>query len=576
MPTDIISGMLKFVLCVLLTQFGKTFQAIRKIMSHFEFDAVKGRSLHMVFTMNTLLNNNQFAKRLKLIENTYGKGSVVIFASKYKGDLYEHIKTLPELRARCATLNECPRVVVMCSNKYRFDNGIKFLRMLNDGSILTHVKRVFAYYDELHKYINDVLRAQIEEIHSFDCVHEILGLTATPFNVWDSTSFWGKIKMMYFTDFNEDDYCGFKDMTFKIVDDFSFEDMPSYTQFGNKRSNVITLKFILHCINKCPQILASGSRVFIPGHVHKLSHFSIRDLILKLAPQALVVVLNGKEKSLTYIDYNEVKSVDVSSSDEEVCTTIAKKINSLGLDGRPLVITGFLCVGMGQTLTHQDLGSFTHAIIGHTDLSLDDIYQLFGRITGRMGKWANYCKTIVYCPKVSMLRFRAAEHLARNMALCFNDGVATKKDYMAPLLLMGEAGSSALQSIPSPKVVKPVKAPGVELNRAIYDFGAPEYDNEEAANEFWKSIGGTARIVKMNEQGYYVCSRTKANEVLTYKQVTDLYSPEKGVNMSEPVADLAEGRTLIRRYVCYKDITQKIPTFIIRWITRKRLTNSIV
>lgn len=564
--------MLKFVLCVLLTQFGKTFQAIRNIMSHFESDSVNGRSLHIVFTMNTLLNNNQFAKRLKLIENNYGKGSVVIFASKYKGDLYEHIKTLAELIARCSNLNQCPRVVVMCSNKYRFDNGIEFLRLLNDGTILSHVRRVFAYYDELHKYINDILRAQIAEIHTFDCVHEIVGLTATPYNIWDSSLLWNRFKMMYFTDFNEEDYCGFNDMTFNLVEDYSFEHMPSYTQFGNKLSNVITLNFILHCISNNPQILAAGSRVFIPGHVHKISHFSIRELVLKLVPQSLVVVLNGKEKTLTYIDNTEVKSIDVSSADEEVCTTIARTIERYGLSNRPLVITGFLCVGMGQTLTHQELGPFTHAIIGHTDLSLDDIYQLFGRITGRMRNWPNYCKTIVYCPKSSMLRFRAAEHLARNMALCFNGGVSTKKDYMSPLLLMGEAGSSALQSIPSAKPVKQIRT---ELDRTLYEFGSPEFNTEDEANAFWKSIGGATRKAKMNDDGYYTCAKTKANEVLTYKQISDLCSPEKGTNMSESVSNLEAGKMLIRRYVCYKDISKKIPTFIIRWIRRKGLENTV-
>jgi hypothetical protein len=162
------------------------------------------------------------------------------------------------------------------------------------------------------------------------------------------------------------------------------------------------------------------------------------------------------------------------------------------------------------------------------------------------------------------------------MALCFNDGIASKKDYMAPLLLMGEAGSSALQSIPSPKIIKPMKATSVELDRAIYDFGASEFDNEDDANTFWKSLGGSPHNVKMNATGYYVCAKSKAKEVLTYKQVTDLYSPEKGTNMSKSVTNLVEDRPLIRRYVCYKDITKKIPTFIIRWIKRKRLTNSIV
>ena len=44
---------------------------------------------------------------------------------------------------------------------------------------------------------------------------------------------------------------------------------------------------------------------------------------------------------------------------------------------RPLVITGFIKVGMGQTLPHESLGPFTSAIFGHIDLLNDDMYQLF-------------------------------------------------------------------------------------------------------------------------------------------------------------------------------------------------------
>ena len=105
----------KFILCVLLTQLGKTFTAISKILAEIEQDYNLQRSIHIIFTMNTLLNNRQFAKRLETIENTYGKGSICVFTSKYDGK-YKHVKNRLELQGLCADESTCPRVVVMCSN----------------------------------------------------------------------------------------------------------------------------------------------------------------------------------------------------------------------------------------------------------------------------------------------------------------------------------------------------------------------------------------------------------------------------------------------------------------------------
>ena len=88
---NIIESTSKFILCVLLTQLGKTFTAISKIMAEIRQDNDLGRSIHIIFTMNTLLNNKQFAKRLETIEKTYGKGSICVFSSKYDGK-YKHVK----------------------------------------------------------------------------------------------------------------------------------------------------------------------------------------------------------------------------------------------------------------------------------------------------------------------------------------------------------------------------------------------------------------------------------------------------------------------------------------------------
>lgn len=92
----------KFILCVLLTQLGKTFTAINRIITEIEQDGEFGRSIHIVFTMNTLLNNKQFAKRLQTIENTYGKGSICVFSSKYDGK-YTHVKDRLQLQGSVST-----------------------------------------------------------------------------------------------------------------------------------------------------------------------------------------------------------------------------------------------------------------------------------------------------------------------------------------------------------------------------------------------------------------------------------------------------------------------------------------
>ena len=77
---------MKFLLCVLLTQLGKTFTAISKVRTYINEDPSEGKSIHIIFTMNTLLNNAQFASRLDSIESEHGKGSVVVFASSYDGN----------------------------------------------------------------------------------------------------------------------------------------------------------------------------------------------------------------------------------------------------------------------------------------------------------------------------------------------------------------------------------------------------------------------------------------------------------------------------------------------------------
>jgi hypothetical protein len=479
----------KFILCVLLTQLGKTFTAIEKIEREIENDVDFGRSIHIVFTMNTLLNNKQFAKRLEAIEHTYGKGSVCVFASKYEGK-YKHVNNIQGLIYSCVNKMTRPRVVVMCSNSRRYEDGVNFLKTINDpDSGLNVFSRAFAYYDELHKYINDTLREQIKDIHSFDIVKNITALTASPDRIWQPTGFWSKLRLIQLNNFDDTNYAGCGDMIFNCVDDFFASPYIRPRAFDFETMNNETIGFIKHVLDKYPDILADNTRTFIPAHIRRDGHNEVRKLVFKLRPDSVIVVINGVEKTLQYKDNGNTKTLLLASSDEEVCETISTLVIHHKLEGRPIVITGFLCVGMGQTLTHYKLGSFTSAIFGHLDLSNDEIYQLFGRITGRMKDWDKYVQTQVYCPNTTMNRCKVMEGCARNMACDHNGEVVSQEDYREPMTTtMKEIAQSAIDNLRLPKKKKQIVMKAQDNDK---DFR--EFSSQTEAIEFAKTLGANMR-----------------------------------------------------------------------------------
>jgi hypothetical protein len=462
----------KFILCVLLTQMGKTFTTIGLINERSDQDAELGRSIHLIWTMNTLLNNAQFANRLHSIDRTYGNGSVVIFASKYVGP-FKHVKNLRELQGLVLDNHTCPRVILMCSNDIRFEDGFDFINILNTN--ITNIQRAFAYYDELHKYINlnvkcrgkvekISLRERIEQIDTMGIVHGIMAMTATPDLILQKTGYWSRIQMFSLDSFNDVNYAGVGDMEFQTVDTFFPTPYIRPGPFDFEMHDTHTLGFIRHVLDAHPEILSNTARLFIPGHVRRLGHQAIRNEIFKRYPTATVVVLNGEEKTLEYFVDDDKKTIPLVSPSEEVCNTIARIVKEKRLVDRALVITGYLCVGMGQTLIEQTLGPFTSAIFSHLSLTNDDIYQLFGRCTARSKEWSNYIATNIYCPTKIMNRIIAMETCARNLAKEHNGGIITEADYYAPLGSMGEVGQAALENIREKKVkkVKPVRPTPVQ------------------------------------------------------------------------------------------------------------------
>ena len=96
-------------------------------------------------------------------------------------------------------------------------------------------------------------------------------------------------------------------------------------------------------------------------------------------PKCVVVTLNGVEKNIRYLnDEGKLVTIDLVIKSGELGDLIAGHLHENMIFARPLVITGYLCVGMGQTLVSKDLGTFTTAILGYSKITNDNLYQLFG------------------------------------------------------------------------------------------------------------------------------------------------------------------------------------------------------
>jgi len=424
----------KFNLCVLPTQMGKTFVIVNKIMESLDKDKEKGHSIHIVFTMNTLLNNKQFSNRLKHINDIYGDNAVCIFASVYKGE-YRHISKAEHLfkdPKNDKITPEMPRVIIACSNNKRFNDCFSIIHKLNEGN--TDVKRVFVYFDELHKYIKNstiTIRKHIENLNNLTIIEALYGMSASPNNIWSAnkTGFWSKIRILQINDYYDNDYMGYEDINFicDINESNKYGDIKTkkqeYIIQGFNTTEIFTINFIKNTLVKYPNILSNSSRVFIPVNIRRISHNYIREHLFNYEKSCIIIMLNGIEKNIQYKnEIDEIITIPLILNKGELGDLIADHIDTNKLKNRPIVYIGFNCVGMGQTLITERLGNFTAAIFGYNNILNDTMYQLFGRITGRFKNWKTYnSMTNVYCTQMCKNICCMMEKCAKNI-ICNHNG----------------------------------------------------------------------------------------------------------------------------------------------------------
>lgn len=556
----------KLVIYAMGTQLGKTWQVIAHIEN--ALNSTESDPICIIYTMNTLLNNKQFAHRLNHFKEIYGVNSIVIFSSKESTNEYPHVKNINELNGILTHPEsvERPKVVIMCSNPTRFNDGCgdKGLISILDKRIThstSYYNKIHIYFDELHNYINQI-RTMIEKLILLDSVASVVGTTATPGQIWCSKKEWQSFPEIDLRDINKSHYAGVLDMIWRLMDDhFDLENYRPDKPFSIKRDNDV-IDFIKHILKK-NNIINNGNYLFIPGGIRTDSHMEIRDIMFTTNSESVVIMINGKYKCVWFYKDGERNQIPLAESGE-VSDDIANILEEYELHDRPKILTGHLCIGMGQTLTSERLGNFTHSIISSIDLSNDAIYQLFGRLTGRCKTWTTYKKTIIFAPSITRDRCLAMEECVFNMMSSSGDGTVTADEYKQPMYDaidngLIRNGEHVLNNFTEPKVKKEKKPRINEDDFERCEFKSGTYDDiQKIIEERSIKCNKLPKPKEKDSRGCYIISgpgcQAKEKRAYSVKELR-IHSEEGkiGSHLDMPLSKLKSGEYSKRRYLCYEN-----------------------
>ena len=453
----------KFEVNVSMCQSGKTFITINyiaaiedrvvNILENYERD-----SLHIICAMNSKVNCAQFAARVNecIRKNAKHKpGSVVKISSdgEHHPNITEkHIPHYCDMKSVYNAINSAsieptidrPKVIVVCSNHSKFSD---LEVLVEELSRIGPARNIYIYFDEIHSYIKS-LRAFIERLHENQLVKKMIGLTATPESLFDvSSEKWRRIQIHKIKNIDYEHYVGCSDMNYAIIEPEKV-DKKELSKTGYATYYAKQVLFLHH-----ETILRNGSRVFIPADARTFTHEAIRKSVLEYNPEVVVIIINGNKRTLSVHKSGEEKVVKLDEvtveaslkgrkspektannkeqkDESEISQKIGQAIKDHSLGNRCIVVTGYLALSQGTTLAHETVGNFTHAIIGHTKCTSFQLYQLFGRLAGRIKSWTKYTKTTVYCPGSVLREVQQMEDNAKVVAVLYNGKPISYKEYV--------------------------------------------------------------------------------------------------------------------------------------------------
>ena len=405
---DFVDRPSKFKLTCRPVQSDKTFICISDIERELEMSG--GRSLQVIFTMNTITSNVQFSSRvIQTINDTYGADSIVIFNSRDERPRADASPACIQVKEFSDVLDGIyeghTRVLIMCCHATRIWKGNKgLLRILKGMSRLGDEFRrpVTIHVDEIHKYVDNNRRFAYEKFHQSDLVQKICLYTATPGPVFCNRALWEKMTVVDQREHLLDPvkYRGVTSTTHvpitdaEISEEFYVEkpsakliELANYK--GNNRlwfkngpfglgQELQHLKIVKYVIQTKLNLVAGSFHLsFIPGASRKLTHWKVAELVHEACPEACVLLINGDGAKLLRMTAGGRTQKDLVIQDKELNDVLREEFSTdPTLLENPFVITGLQCVGMSMSLVHPSYGNFHSIVLSHGWMSNEDLYQL--------------------------------------------------------------------------------------------------------------------------------------------------------------------------------------------------------
>lgn len=379
----------KLNILTLPTQGGKTFTCIKKIEERIFFDDIMGKSIHIVMTQNTLMNQAQFLGRIQ-------SHKVISFGSKSLTAI-DHANNRFELIGKFQT-NPNFSVIVCCLNDTRLKD---FKEMFNQNQFFGNSDiSVYMYFDEVHETIS-MCKPFIEEFSRYPFIEKLTCITATPeriareFNIEKISDFLQKLEPTQVIDKNfyykigEQKKCLNPSLENEPIVDYTMRIVKNYHQY----------------------FFRPYAKNFVPAHVSKKSHLEMKDKLLQFNSLALVIVINTNIKKLFFYNAQGImQEIDLFQKPEKtkrkekkemkpklnMSVIISDILIMYQLQSRPLFITGHECISVGVTFCGPEFGSFTNSVIYFPNMLQDDLYQFAGRTTGNIKTMPNFEPTTIF------------------------------------------------------------------------------------------------------------------------------------------------------------------------------------
>ena len=258
---------------------------------------------------------------------------------------------------------------------------------------------------------------------------------------------------------------------------------------------------------------------FIPGFCRKLTHYMLMEMIIKLYPTALVIIINGDGTRLfrTEDDLPEIIVdiiPDMNESSEQIERSIDKYPN------RPTFITGFHCVEMGVTLINSRIGNFDNVIYSHEHYNdRPDVHYQLCRFCFNYLKWkpeekVQIKKTQLYVSSLTLYKnCLDYESQVDKIDNEMSGSLRTKEEVVGDMTIKEKKIPKELQYA----VLVPYT--NVIVKRVYVSDLEDEEEAIEKVKRRYKEWVGTdlkgKALPKKNDDGFYECSTTGKKQVFT-------------------------------------------------------------